>query len=46
VTERRKKLTLPIRDGYFNLTMGVSVVKLEEGNELDVNVSQVIEQEN
>jgi hypothetical protein len=46
VTKRKEKLSLPIRDGYFTLTMGVSVVKLEEGNELGVNVSAVIESEN
>jgi hypothetical protein len=46
VTKRKEKLSLPIRDGYFTLTMGVSVVKLEEGNDLGVNVSAVIESEN
>ena len=43
VTKRREKIVLPIRDGYFTLTMAVSVVKMEEGIELGVNVGQVIE---
>lgn len=44
--KKREKLILPIRDGYFTLTMGTSVVKLEEGASLGVNVADIIASEN
>jgi len=44
--KQRQKLTLPIRDNFFTLTMSISVVKMEEGVALGVNVAQVIESEN
>ena len=43
--QARQRLVLPIRDGYFQLTLLVSVVSLEEAGDLGLDIGKVIKAE-